>query len=99
MDILDRFYDEARRRPRTVVLPEGDDARVVAAARRLQDEGIARPILLGGPEQVEAAARTAGVVCTDLRCVAPEHDPEFDAHVRAYAERRRLPADAGQRAG
>lgn len=90
MDILDRFYDEARRRPRTVVLPEGDDARVVAAARRLQDEGIARPILLGSPEQVEAAARTAGVVCTDLRCVAPEHDPEFDAHVRAYAERREV---------
>lgn len=32
--------------PRRIVFPEGDDARVVAAAQRLQDEGIAAALLL-----------------------------------------------------
>ena len=47
MDILDRFFGEARQRRRCVVLPEGEDPRVVAAARRLKDEALAEPILLG----------------------------------------------------
>lgn len=43
-DLLKR----AAQRHARVVLPEGDDPRVVAAAERLEAEGIARPILLGG---------------------------------------------------
>ena len=43
MDILERFIAEARQRDQTVVLPEGDDARVIAAARRLLDEAHCAP--------------------------------------------------------
>ena len=42
MDLLDRLFDIARRRNRKIVLPEGDDARIVAAAARLKAEKIAR---------------------------------------------------------
>ena len=49
--ILDRLVERARQRRRRVVLPETDDARIVAAAKRLRDEGIAEPIL---PEDVAA---------------------------------------------
>ncbi len=34
---------------KSVVLPEGNDPRIIAAARRLRDESIAQPILLGRP--------------------------------------------------
>jgi phosphotransacetylase len=33
-----------------VVFPEGGDERIVAAARRLYDEALVDPILLGNPE-------------------------------------------------
>ncbi len=58
MDILDRFFNAARQRRRTVVLPEGEDPRVVTAARRLKDESLAEPILLGSP--VNLSRRPAG---------------------------------------
>jgi phosphotransacetylase len=35
MDLLDRLFDNARRRNRKIVLPEGDDARIVSAAARV----------------------------------------------------------------
>ncbi|HXX25649.1 MAG TPA: phosphate acyltransferase [Pseudolabrys sp.] len=50
MDLLSKLFDIARRRQRKIVLPEGDDARIVEAALRLKSEKIARPILLGAKE-------------------------------------------------
>jgi phosphate acetyltransferase len=47
-----------------IVLAEGDDPRVVAAAERIASESIARPLLLGQPDAVAAAAREAGVALT-----------------------------------
>ena len=86
MDILDRFFSEARQRQRTVVLPEGEDPRVVAAARRLKDEALAEPILIGGADQLEQAARTAGVECGDLRRIDPLTSARFDEYVGAYID-------------
>lgn len=89
-DILDRFFSAAKARRRSVVLPEGGDARVVAAARRLQDEGLAEPILLGTPEELATAAAQAGVSCTDLRQINPESAAKFDAYVASYVARREV---------
>ena len=47
MDLLNKLFDIARQRNRKIVLPEGDDERIIAAAARLAREKIASPILLG----------------------------------------------------
>lgn len=54
MDILERCIARVRGRDLRVVLPEAADERIVAAARRLRDEGIALPLL---PEALENSAR------------------------------------------
>ncbi|HWF09314.1 MAG TPA: phosphate acetyltransferase [Bryobacteraceae bacterium] len=45
-----RFFqqlrDRARNTPRRIVFPEGDDPRVIAAARRLREERLVEPVLL-----------------------------------------------------
>jgi phosphate acetyltransferase len=46
MPLLDRLKDRARSLRRRIVFAEGDEARVIQAARRLQHEGLAEPILL-----------------------------------------------------
>jgi len=43
--ILEALIERARARPRRVVLPETGDERIVEAARRLEREGLAQPIL------------------------------------------------------
>ena len=45
MDTLEALFERARRRRRRIVLPETGDERIVAAARRLRDEGLAEPLL------------------------------------------------------
>jgi phosphate acetyltransferase len=51
----------ARKANRRVVLPEGNDARVVRAAIKCQVRGIAQCILLGDPEEVRRLARAQGI--------------------------------------
>lgn len=50
MNILDKLFERARRRPRRIVLPEVGDERIVEAARRLKSEGLAEPILPPDPQ-------------------------------------------------
>ena len=53
MDILERCIARSHGRELRVVLPETGDERIVAAARRLRNEGIARPMLPDAPETSE----------------------------------------------
>jgi phosphate acetyltransferase len=64
---LERIQALARRELRRLVLVEGGDARVVSAAARLADEGLAAVTLLGDPEEARATATRDAV---DLSRVA-----------------------------
>ncbi len=52
MRAQDMLLDAARRDPKRIVLCEGDDPRVKAAARRAAADGIAQVLLLGSSEDV-----------------------------------------------
>ena len=88
MDLLDKLFDIARQRRRKVVLPEGDDARVIAAAVRLVKEGIARPILIGEISAIDETARTLSVSLDGIECVDARKDARLQDYGAALAETR-----------
>ena len=88
MDIVERLIAQAKQRRRTVVLPEGDDTRILQAARRLHDEGIARPILIGAHSALEEVAAAAGVSLDGIESVAPTESGALDAYAALYVEGR-----------
>jgi phosphate acetyltransferase len=61
MDVLETVRARVRGRGARVVFPEGGDERIAAAARRLAEEGLAEPILLGAPASEERLARYAAL--------------------------------------
>ena len=64
MTIVERAKQAIRGRGLALVLPEGEDERIVAAAHRLLAEGLAEPILIGA---TETAAGTVISPTTDSR--------------------------------
>ncbi len=69
-------------RPQRLVLPEGDDPKIIRAAARIADERIATPILLGRPERVHKQLAELG-----LNFQPQVIDPYADDAARArYAE-------------
>lgn len=74
MDLIGGLFDIARQRRRKIVLPEGDDARVITAAARLAREKIAQPILLGASDAIEKIASDAKVSLDGIETAEPKSD-------------------------
>ncbi len=98
MNLIERCFDTARGRHFKIVLPEGDDIRVLAAARRLIDREIAHPIVLGAPDAIAKAAGDAGIALNGVELI----DPRIDKRVQPYgaavaAERESMTPAMGAR--
>ncbi len=61
MGILDAMIPRAATLRKTIVLPEGMDPRVVAAAVKAAKIGLCEPVVLGTPDELAAAEAAAGV--------------------------------------
>lgn len=102
---MSAFLDDLRARAkaagRRIVLPEATDERVVAAAVRLQREGLVEPILLGPADKLRRAVDAAGGDGDAVEAMDPFHDRRRDRFAAGYFERRRgkgaTRADAAER--
>ena len=81
MDILAAAESALRGRNLRVVLPEAEDDRILRSAQLLSEKGLAQPILLGAPEQIETRARALGLGLDGCEI----RDPARDARIRDYA--------------
>ena len=97
MNMIAKFIEAAKASSHSVVLPEGQDERVIAAARRMKDEGIAEPIVLGKAEAVEAAAAAAGVGLDGIRMINPAEADNLDTYAEAYVAGRDLNCNVARR--
>jgi phosphate acetyltransferase len=87
-DIVGAFTQKIVGRNFSVVLPEGRDERIIQAARRLKDEDLAQPIVLGKPEQLEAAIEKAGVDLAGIETINPKKNDKIDFYAEKYSRRR-----------
>lgn len=88
MDLLAPLVDSARKHFRKIVLPEGDDARMLATACRLRDDKIAAPILLGDRDAIESSARATKVELSGIEIVDPRVNPRLSSYAAACAAAR-----------
>jgi malate dehydrogenase (oxaloacetate-decarboxylating)(NADP+) len=93
-----RMIHRARRAPKRVVFPEGNDEKVLRAAQTIVDEGIARPILLGDPERLRQLAADLALDLEGVELAQPADPRRFDRYAGEYLRLRQrkgvTPADA-----
>jgi phosphate acetyltransferase len=87
-DVIDDCLVRARASGKRPVFPEGHDERIVAAARRLKDLGIATPTLVGTRAEVGAAAARAGVSLDGLAVLDPAESARLAAYATLYSAGR-----------
>lgn len=82
-EVMRDYMLKARRDPRRIVYPEGENERIIRAAIRVVEEGIAVPILLGRERKIRAIAVELGANLEGIEILDP-NDAD-DRHER-YAE-------------
>ena len=88
-EVMRGLSGRAQHDPQRIVFPEGEDPRVLRAARVLADDGIAHPILLGDVDGMRRQADDAGVALEDIELVDPRRAADAEAMAQELWSRRR----------
>lgn len=73
---------------KTIVLPEGTDIRVLEAAKRLEEDDLIKPILLGNREAIVQIATQADIELGAMEIINPADVPYFEELVEKFVLRR-----------
>jgi malate dehydrogenase (oxaloacetate-decarboxylating)(NADP+) len=55
------IFNKAKRDPKRIVFPEGENERILRAAQIVSDEGMAKPVLVGDPDVIKAKLKELGL--------------------------------------
>ena len=105
--IMKPVFSQARMAPKRIVFAEGEDERVLRAVQVIRDEGIAMPVLIGRPAEIDKQIEAAGlriregvdyeVVYADDCHFFEEHFDEFWTTYHQIMERKGVSPDFARR--
>lgn len=91
MDLFASLATKIKGQDKTIVFPEGQDARILGAAIRLKNDGLLTPVLLGTQAEIEATAEKQGLDLTGIQIMDPLSYPAADKQTMldSLVERRK----------
>lgn len=87
--IIDEMKKKIKGKNKVLVLPEGDDIRILKSAVRLYKEDLCKPLLLGDKNKIESLAKENKLDIEGLDILNPLEDKEFDNNVNKMFELRK----------
>ena len=81
-EVFQMILDRAKEDPRRLVMPEGDHEKILRAAFVLNQERIARPVLLGDPERIRRKAEELMLPTDGWEIVEPQHSPRLEQYAQ-----------------
>jgi phosphate acetyltransferase len=89
MTLAEKLKVRARVRLQRIVLPEGEDPRIVSAAAAIASEGFAKITLLGRKQIIGSVAADLHVALEGVAIEDPPASPRTGTYAQIYYERRR----------
>lgn len=89
MSLLDVLQEKLSGKNVRIVLPEGEDERVLTAATQLQNTEYVTPVVLGNEANVKTLANDKGLDITNIEVIDPETSELKQELVTAFVERRK----------
>jgi malate dehydrogenase (oxaloacetate-decarboxylating)(NADP+) len=79
-EVMRMMINQAKRRPKRVVFPEGHNEKVLRASHILVDEGIAQPVLLGDEDHIRLIARELDIDLSHIEIIHPTNSPKYQEY-------------------
>ncbi|MEI6892940.1 MAG: phosphate acetyltransferase [Pontiella sp.] len=86
---IQKIIDAAKVTPRSIVLPEGSDERVLEAANTINSEGIAKLIVLGDEQQIAETYASKGWSLDGITVINPETSDKLQEYATTFYEMRK----------
>ncbi len=88
MGLLERIKERAKGKRGRIVLPEGDDERIIRAAAEITAQGIAEVTILGKKEKITSLAAGLGVSLEGVRVLDPAEGESLADYAQRFQELR-----------
>ncbi|MDO4604359.1 MAG: phosphate acetyltransferase [Helcococcus sp.] len=89
LSLIDELKEKLDGKNKVIVLPEGEEPRILEAAQRTKEEGIIKLILLGNEEKIREIAKEKDFDIEGIEIRNPETDSKFDEYVEKFVELRK----------
>ena len=89
MELMNKILEVAKKDRKRIVLPEGNEERTITAAKHINDEGFAFPILIGDREAILDTAVKIDIDLTGIEIIDPEKSEKLDGYIQCFYELRK----------
>jgi phosphate acetyltransferase len=90
MKISQLIREKAKKNPKIIVLPEGEEPRMIKAAEAIINEGFASLILLGREENIKSKARELGIYLSNkIKIINPKDSEKLKEYAESYYQLRK----------
>lgn len=90
MEISQLIREKAKKNPKIIVLPEGEEQRMIKAAETIINEGIASLILLGREENIKSKAQELGIdLSNKIKIINPKDSEKLKKYAESYYQLRK----------
>jgi phosphate acetyltransferase len=89
MSKFDVIYQRAKANPQRIVLPEGNDERVLRAVAVILEKGYAKLTILADEKQLASDAKRLAIDLSKAEIINPKNHPQIDAYINEYYELRK----------
>ena len=89
MNYFGEMINRLKADPKTIVLPDGNDPRILEASSRLLASNFLKPILIGNPDEIYAIAEDSGFNIRGANIIDPLNYDKIDEMVAQFVEIRK----------
>lgn len=93
MTFFERVKEKVSGKDIKIILPEGNDLRVLGAAVRLKNDGVLEPVVIGKQEEIQKLAQENNLDIKNLTILNPEKCEFLDELIQKFVERRKGKVD------
>ena len=88
-ELINNLKEKAKEKPKRIVLPEGEEERIIKAAEIISQKKIALPLLLGNIEKIKEKARHLKIDLRNIEIIDPFNFPKMSEYISFYCQMRK----------
>ena len=89
MTLIEKIRNNAKNNLKTIVLPEGEEIRIIKAAEFLNNEKLVTPVLIGSEQQIQKIAIENNCSVNGIEIIDPQNSSEIKSFTNEYFELRK----------
>ena len=89
MNLMEKFYEKAKSKKTTIVLPEAYDERVIEAAKEITEKELAKIIILGEEKEIKNLSEKCKLDLKKVTFIDPKKSEKIEEYAKEYYELRK----------